>query len=611
MHARGILFLLLAGGFGFLLLQSCMQEEEKKQSVNESRAQAGGVHYLSPMECRSCHQAVVDSFLLTGKGRSMQKPEAAAWLCNWLDAKPLYDPKLDLYYQPERQGNQFFIKEFRLEKGDTIHFRKEPISQVVGSGNQTVSFFRNENGYLYEMPLTWYRKKQIWDLSPGYENGNNFGFGRAIGTECVECHSSGFEAYPQSGNRYRKTGLSLTCEACHGEAETHLLRMKENPRAKDPAILQLRKLPAEIQMDVCRQCHLEGVKVNRDKAPSDAFSPGKRFSDYYEVFIPNSGGQEFGFASHAERLQMSRCFQQSEGKMNCSSCHSPHERLPENRSLFFNQKCQNCHGEKAHQKACSAKASNVNCISCHMQRGGTSDIPHVSSTDHWIRRNPRRAKPALASDGLQHFAGKKFSRSELGRAWLYLAETRGDSLSFHRTQEFLPDLPAVSNLTFHYLKNLPGLPSIDTGGFEKSGDALVLFRWAEVKRRAGIPWYSTMKKAISLAPDRIDFLTALAMAEEETGRKPDYQNILKRMPLHPEANNNLAYEALESGNYAKAEMLLKKALKGNPDYALAGENLVRCYVESGNFGEAHKTLLRLIKNNPAENRYRQTLQSLP
>ena len=38
------------------------------------------------------------------------------------------------------------------------------------------------------------------------------------------------------------------------------------------------------------------------------------------------------------------------------------------------------------------------CVSCHMRTGGTSDIPHVSFTDHWIRRDPPPSKAGVADD---------------------------------------------------------------------------------------------------------------------------------------------------------------------------------------------------------------------
>ena len=611
MKASGLLHLLLPCLLAFLLIQACMESEKSsREDKADSLNKLASVKYLSPLDCRPCHQAITDSFLLTGKGRSLLPPEEAENLCDWAGRKSVYDPNRNLHYLAHKEGNQLVITEFRLENGDTIHLRKEIVSQAIGSGNQTVSFFWSENGYLYEMPLTWYRKKKIWDLSPGYEKGNNQGFDRAIGSECMECHSSGFELFPQSGNRYRKSGMALSCDACHGDLSEHLSRMKSGKR-KDPEVLRLADLSAEIQMDVCRQCHLEGIKVKREAAAKGKFIPGKRFADYHEVFIRNSGSEEFGFASHAERLQMSSCFRSSSGKMNCSSCHNPHERLPADRTGFFNSKCANCHSGNNHEKTCKVLPGKTNCISCHMKSGGTSDIPHVRSTDHWIRRNPALEKAASNKSELRNFAGANFSKREIAEAWLYLAETSGDSLSFKRTAELLSALPPVSRLYFHYLRKLPGLPDTDSSGFGNSEDAMVVFRWAEVKRRAGLPWFTTLERACKLAPDRLDFLYARILAEEETGKKPSYPELLRRRPLHPEANSNLAFEALQQGRYGEAEQLLKNALKGNPDKILARENLARCFAESGKFQEARKELQRLLKIRPGERRYEEIMNSLP
>jgi hypothetical protein len=609
MKASLLLLLSLGIIWGFLLLQSCMQSNHNEENSGSISNIPSG-HYISPLECRPCHQAITDSFLLTGKGRSLFPVQESEVLCNWSSPRAVYDAARNLHYLPRKEAGRFYICEFRLENGDTIHWRREEVSQAIGSGNQTVSFLWSENGYLYEMPLTWYRKKKIWDLSPGYENGNNHGFDRAIGSECLDCHASGFEAVPQSGNRYRKPGMALSCEACHGDVSDHLRKMKEG-RNSDPEVLRLARLSGEIQMDVCRQCHLEGIKIPRDHSPAGKFVPGKRFADYHEVFISNSGNGEFGFASHAERLQMSSCYRKSSGKMNCSSCHNPHERIPGNRLDFFNRKCESCHSSDSHGKGCPAHPEKTNCIGCHLQSGGTSDIPHVQSTDHWIRKNPAKEKTLPVRSELQNFAGKNYSRREIAQAWLYLAETRGDSLSFARTEELLPYLPPASRLHYHYLKNLPGLPDADSSGFGKSEDALLVFRWAEVKRRAGLSWYSTLARACKLAPDRLDFLYARILAEEESGKAASYPELLKRRPLHPEANSNLAFEALQQSRFAEAEELLKKALKGNPDKILARENLARCYAESGRFSEARKELLRLIKARPEEKRYSEILSSLP
>ena len=83
----------------------------------------------------------------------------------------------------------------------------------------------------------------------------------------------------------------------------------------------------------------------------------------------------FIMASHADRLQQSACFQNAE--MSCISCHDPHHSVRKTYSDHFNNKCASCHD------VCAEKPSlNLDCVSCHMPESSSSDIPHVSITDH-------------------------------------------------------------------------------------------------------------------------------------------------------------------------------------------------------------------------------------
>jgi hypothetical protein len=383
-------FILLISCWTWLLLQaSCGSEKGKESEGGDSEKEVSKTSFISPQSCKPCHQSIVDSFLLTGKGRSLLPAERSDDFARWVRQKPVYDRHRNLYYLPEKSGGDFVICEFRLEQSDTVHIRRERVHKVVGSGNQTVSFFREEKGYLYEMPLTWYRKKGIWDLSPGYENGGNQRFNREIGTECLECHASGYEPVAHSLNRYRSTGFAISCDACHGETGSHLAAMKNDAGNPKVSILKIKGLDPQIQMDICRQCHLEGIKVRKDESPGGTFSPGKSFPDYFEVFIEGSGNQAFGFASHAERLQLSECFRKSNGSLTCTGCHDPHSRLPADSRSFFNGKCKGCHGNDSRHQVCEiSKPGKSDCVSCHLRRAGTSDIPHVNSTDHWIRKRP-------------------------------------------------------------------------------------------------------------------------------------------------------------------------------------------------------------------------------
>jgi predicted CXXCH cytochrome family protein len=100
--------------------------------------------------------------------------------------------------------------------------------------------------------------------------------------------------------------------------------------------------------------------------------------------------------------------------MTCATCHDPHRAAAELSVDHYRQRCVQCHGEveglvaapdagdergrrpeavatalcTRPDAATPAEAVTGDCAGCHMRRGGTSDVPHVSFTDHWIRRDP-------------------------------------------------------------------------------------------------------------------------------------------------------------------------------------------------------------------------------
>ena len=242
----------------------------------------------------------------------------------------------------------------------------------------------------FEIPITWYVSKGIWDLSPGYENGTNTRFSRPIGEMCMNCHNSGYEFVDHSLNRYTKVGNGIGCEKCHGPGEIHVKKHESNSVFEDSvdySIVNPAHLSLELQFDVCRQCHLEGVAVPKKDKKFVDFRPGMKVNEFWEVFIPvNENSDDFGFASHVERLQMSKCFITSEGKMNCMTCHDPHIPIQDNTLSFYNNKCNSCHGPEACGEDHMLLAENENnCTGCHMPKDGTTDIPHVSTSDHFIR----------------------------------------------------------------------------------------------------------------------------------------------------------------------------------------------------------------------------------
>ena len=367
---------------------------ERKGDESE-QLQVTGWQLVGSQVCADCHQDTYNDFMQTGMGRSFGavNPERLPKAMKF--GKTVYDAKRDFYYSASLRNGKMVMREFRLRGNEVAYEQERSAAFQIGSSNHTVSFVENHSGYLFEMPLTWYSKKQLWDLSPGYRE-NNQRFDRPINSTCINCHNAPMPVTKQTENHYERVEQGISCETCHGPGSYHVEAGRKG-RFKTVNVQQTIKNTAresrEIQMDMCQRCHLEGFSVWNDGVEPSMVSPGSRLHSYKAVFVgTNTRGQEsdFRIAAQADRLKESKCFQKS-GSMVCTTCHDPHQNSKQIGTAVFNQKCQSCHGAEKHQMVCSLKNKKAdvanNCTSCHMRTGETSDIPHVLFTDHYIRKN--------------------------------------------------------------------------------------------------------------------------------------------------------------------------------------------------------------------------------
>jgi Flp pilus assembly protein TadD len=285
-------------------------------------------------------------------------------------------------------------------------------SYLIGSGTHTRSYLWAEGDALFEAPLTWYPKRGLWDLSPGYDVVEHPGMYREIRPDCLFCHADPSPHVEGSLNRYQPPmPAPIGCTRCHGDARPHVRARLAGDSSDDPVMPS--RLDAARRADVCNQCHYAGaVRLAREGHRFGEYLPPGRLADSVAVFRRiGTKTDGFGIASHAERLSASRC---GGGKLGCTDCHAPHAvHVPGTARPDRSQACRACHGER-HRRC--AGPSGPDCVRCHMRTAPTNDIPHVAMTDHLIRarlddgppRVPSSAPPSrlvwIATEDAEHAA---------------------------------------------------------------------------------------------------------------------------------------------------------------------------------------------------------------
>lgn len=619
MQAR-VKILLLTSLLGWasmvIMVVSCSDEEKKENTNKQSSENQLKAEYIGAKACGGCHQDIYKSYLETGKGKAFHAIANTTFVEDFRNAK-VFDKHNKLWYRMDTLKGELLVTEYRVKGVDTTHLLVYKADYVIGSGNKTRTYLYEENNFVYEIPVTWYVEKKLWDLSPGYEGGNNSRFDRPITLLCMSCHNSDFQHVGQTVNKFTSLGDGIGCEKCHGPGSVHQMKMKEDPgQQTDPGIINPSKLPIALQFDVCRQCHLEGINIDHPGKNLANFRPGQPLDFYTTILIPtNNSTEDYGFASHAERLQQSKCFIASNEKLTCVSCHDPHKKLDQTPLTAYNQKCLNCHEST---KACSHhkvhQNPNLSCVTCHMPKNGTTDIPHVSTSDHFIRipEKSTESKPAVNGTSvpqMRNFTGKSTPIETLAKAYLSHFEHQSRSaLLLDTVKRMLNKLDLITKVRYFYLsKELPDQPFLQELKKEKINDARILYQIADIHYRNALDPFPWFEKAYALDPDDLNFVSLYAEALQKKNRFGEARNLLQTLlekkPGHREALSNLGFDYLIHGDLEKAEYYTRKALRYHPDHILAKENIVNIYLQKGLYDKALKQLNELQQDYPQDQRY--------
>lgn len=331
--------------------------------------------------CLPCHTKEVEGFAKTPMAHSIE----------------VAGPQPEGAFVHAFSGTRFQIRNDTSGVRQSLERRGESesvtVQYAIGSGSHAFGYLAQIGNHLFQSPISYYTKRKIWDVAPGYEDTAEPDFSRPVTVECLLCHSDKPRPVPDTLNSYETpplTGLGISCDRCHGPSEAHL----KNP--VPGSIINPAKLPAAARDSICEQCHLSGeVRIpNPGKSIAD-FRPGERIEDVYTVYVaPTSADKSIKVISQAEQLALSVCARKSGGKLWCGTCHNPHE-MPAQPAEYFRERCLSCH---AATLAAAHAAPGRDCIGCHMPSRPAKDGGHTAFTDHRIARHPEEEGTAPNSD---------------------------------------------------------------------------------------------------------------------------------------------------------------------------------------------------------------------
>ena len=335
--------------------------------------------------CRPCHAAIYDAYIRTPMAQSSGRVESLA-------------------------AASFTAAGHRYRIADrTLHFDGGSASMdyFIGSNASGRAYLRELDGFLFELPVTWYAQKKTWDASPGYERDAEVRLTRAVEPSCLQCHSSRVRPVLGTQNRYGDPPFlenGVACERCHGPGSEHVQHPSTSP------MVHPGRLGAERRDAICSQCHLTGeARIERPGRKFAEYQAGQRLSDVATFLVWNLGRRDLKVTSHVEKLAASSCKKASGDRLWCGTCHEPHTNTNNTQAA-----CLGCHAAAHHPLE--------RCVSCHMPRAQAVDASHGVMTDHSIPKLVASPSPP-SQDALKPSLGAGDDRA-LGLAYAELGDKR-------------------------------------------------------------------------------------------------------------------------------------------------------------------------------------------
>lgn len=557
---------------------------------------AATTEYVGDGTCAGCHAAQTTTYAEHSMSKSFHRWTRDTRVETAMDSS-LHHAPTGLAYQVIEDGDALYQVEFIAgPDGRRLHELRRRIDWVMGSGHVARTYFTEENGRLFQLPLTWY-SRHGWDFSPGYRP-NNARFDRQMPDRCISCHSSYPEALPFLEGKYADARPGIGCERCHGPGALHVAERRSGAAragAYDNSIVNPARLPLARRLDTCEQCHVHtAVNVMREGKEAFGYMPSQPLRDHW-AFFKTTG--TIDIVSHADRLRQSPCFLgtlNSSRPLECATCHDPHASPPD--SVARNRPCTTCHlpdtlsRQLERSDARADHTAQSNCVGCHMPKLQEQGIPHGTFTEHWIRVVRRNDAPATTRRANGEPIEPFFERDVNGpEAPIYRAMGKIVYGTLATDARVLTS--AASELT-----QALGNDTTRAGAHFLLGAAYEQLGRIDDAIRAH-------ERSVRIDAGRPEALRALAHVYAVTDRDPElvdslYRRALVLQPALAWMRAERADFLLEKGRAAEAEQQYREAVREQPSLAVAWFNLGVLLTAAGREGEAERAYSEAVRLDP-------------
>jgi tetratricopeptide (TPR) repeat protein len=348
--------------------------------------------YVGEARCAQCHADI-------GSAHHKSRHSSTFYRANELPPVPIPDRQLA---DPgnDKVSHAFHKRGNALEVETNVNgaIQQTIIDYAFGSGDRGLTLVgHNQEGRFLEYRLSHYPERVGWDITSGQPpQPDNIEFqyqGKFVSRDdlrhCMECHNTSPHAIV-TGSGAEAADRAIGCERCHGPGGNHVQLMASKDFAQtsdvDMAIARPSLASGPAIVGLCAVCH-------------SAQKKGLRFER----------GSPRAVRFQGTTLTWSRCYSESDGKLDCLTCHNPHTNA-ETGPRSYESKCLQCHSsspattadrsrrshaepELGQQRSCPVQPAS-GCIDCHMPRRDAL-IANTLFTDHYIRVP---TEPELQSD---------------------------------------------------------------------------------------------------------------------------------------------------------------------------------------------------------------------